>query len=206
MTTTRRSATRSSTTIPLVVGGLIVLAVALAVALLGGDDAAPGVTFDPADYASATIEGEPLASGATGVPAPYVRADALLSEGENEMPIAGEGTMIVFLAHWCQFCNAEVPVINQWLDEVGLPEGTEIRTVATAIDPAKPNYPPNEWLRERSWTIPTLTDIDNRIAAAYGVDSYPYWVFVDADGVVQGSGGAQSVETLTQIAEALAAD
>ena len=201
---TRRSSKAS--TIPLVVGGLLVLAVALGVALLGGDggeSAGPG--FDPSDFAEPMIEGEAVPTGATGVEAPDVRADALLSEGQNEIPAEGEGTMIVFLAHWCPHCNAEVPVINQWLEEVGVPEGTEVRTVATAIDETQPNYPPDEWLRERDWTVPTLTDIDGSIAAAYGVDSYPYWVFVDADGIVQGAGGAQSIESLTEIAETLRA-
>lgn len=202
-----RSTSKTSTT-PLVAGGLLVLLVAFGFALLGGSgtDAVPS-GFDPGGVAAPSIEGAAVPTGATGVEAPYVRADALLSEGQNEIPIEGEGTMVVFLAHWCPACNAEVPVVNQWLDEVGLPEGTEIRTVATAIDESQPNYPPNEWLRERSWTIPTLTDVDGSIAAAYGVDSFPYWVFVDADGVVQGAaGGSQSVEALTQMAEALAAD
>lgn len=202
---TRRSS--NSSTIPLVVGGLLVLAIALGFALLGGDGEGTGNGgFDPADIAGPTIEGEPIPTGATGIEAPYVRADALLSEGVNEIPKPEEGTMIVFLAHWCPACNAEVPIINQWLEEVGVPEGTEVRTVATAIDETQANYPPDEWLRERNWTVPTLTDIDGSIAAAYGVDSYPYWVFVDADGIVQGAGGAQSVESLTQIAESLAAE
>lgn len=114
--------------------------------------------------------------------------------------------MIVFLAHWCQFCNAEVPVVNQWLEEDGLPEGTEVRAVATGIDPGQPNYPPTTWLRERSWTVPTLIDSDGTIGAAYGVRSYPYWVFVDADGVVVGSGGAQTQADLARIAKELAAE
>lgn len=204
MATTRSS---SNSIVPLVVGGLLVLAVALGFALLGGgDDADTGTGFDPGDVAAPTIEGEPVPTGASGVEAPDVRADALLSEGQNQVPVEGEGTMIVFLAHWCPACNAEVPVINQWLEESGLPEGTEIRAVATAIDATRANYPPDEWLRERGWTVPTLIDVDGSIAAAYGVDSYPYWVFVDGDGIVQGGGGAQPADALTQIAEALATE
>ena len=184
------------------------LAVALGVALLGGGggQSGDGPGFNPAEYAAPIVRGEAVPTGATGVPAPSVRADDLLSEGQNEIPTQGEGTMVVFLAHWCPACNAEVPVINQWLEESGVPEGTEVRTVATAIDATRPNYPPDQWLRERSWTVPTLTDIDGSIAAAYGVDSFPYWVFVDADGIVRGSGNAQSVESLTEIAEGLRAE
>lgn len=202
---TSRTARRSSSTTSLVVGGLVVVLLALGFAVLGGggDDGA-GAEFDLDAVAQPTIEGDPVPSGATGVPAPYVRGDALLSEGENEFPIAGEGTMIVFLAHWCSYCNAEVPVINAWLNEDGLPEGTELRAVATGIDPTKPNYPPDQWLRERSWMVPTIIDPNNVIAAAYGVDSYPYWVFVDSDGIVVGSGNSQSQEGMAEIADQLA--
>ena len=200
-----RSARRSTSTTPLVVGGLLVLLVALAIATLGGGGDAPSTPgFDLATVSQPTIEGAPVPTGATGVPAPYVVGDALLSEGQNEFPIEGEGTMIVFLAHWCGFCNAEVPVINDWLAEDGLPEGTELRAVATGIDPAQPNFPPDQWLRDRSWTVPTVIDPDNTIAAAYGVDSYPYWVFVDSDGIVVGSGNTQPQEALVEIAEDLA--
>lgn len=203
-----RTSRRSSSTTPLVIGGLVVLLVALGFAVFGGsgDGGDQAAGFDLEAVARPTIEGDPVPTGATGVPAPSVVGDALLSEGQNELPIEGEGTMIVFLAHWCPACNAEVPVINAWLEEDGLPEGTELRAVATGIDPQRPNYPPDEWLRERSWTVPTIVDPDGSIAAAYGLDSYPYWVFVDRDGIVVGAANAQPQEVLVDIAERLATE
>lgn len=189
---------------PLVIGVVVVLLVALGIALLGGGDE-PGTGFDPADYAAPTIEGEAFAPGASGVPAPAVRADALLSEGQLDLPKQGEATMVVFLAHWCQFCNAEVPVINEWLEESGLPEGVELRAVATGIDSTQPNYPPDEWLRDLGWAVPTLTDIDGSIGNAYGVDSYPKWVFIDAEGTVVGSSGSLTAADMADIAASLAA-
>ena len=200
-----RTSRRSSSSTPLIIGGLAVVLVALGFAVLGGGDDPQPSGFDLAAVAQPTIEGEPVPPGATGVPAPYVRGDALLSEGQNELPLEGEATMVVFLAHWCPACNAEVPVINSWLAEDGLPEGVELRTVATGIDPTRPNFPPDQWLRERSWTVPTIVDPDGSIAAAYGLEAYPYWVFVDRDGTVVGSANAQPQEALVQIAEQLAA-
>lgn len=200
-TPTRR---RSSSTVPVAVGLGIALVLAVVVALSGGGDEAGPSGFDLATVAAPTIEGAPIAPGATGVPAPSVRAEALLSEGENDILAEGEATMIVFLAHWCPHCNNEIPVINAWLTEDGLPEGTELRAVATGIDESQPNFPPDTWLRERDWTVPTLIDPDRTIADAYGVGSYPYWVFVDADGIVVGAGGAQTQEQLAEIATALA--
>jgi thiol-disulfide isomerase/thioredoxin len=189
---------------PLAVGVVVVLLVALGIALLGGGDDA-GTGFDPADHAAPTIEGEAIAPGASGVPAPVVRADALLGEGQLELPQQGQATMVVFLAHWCPHCNAEVPVIKQWLEESGPPEGVALRAVATGIDPNQANYPPDEWLRDFDWTVPTLTDIGGSIRNAYGVDSYPKWVFVDAGGTVVGSSGPLTADDMADIADALAA-
>ncbi len=199
-------ASRSSrtSTMPLVIGVVFVLLLALGIALFGGGDD-PGTGFDPADYAAPTIDGEAIPPGATAVPAPTVLADALLSEGQLDLPKQGEGTMIVFLAHWCQFCNAEVPVINEWLEESGFPEGVELRAVATGIDSTQPNYPPDQWLRDFGWAVPTLTDIDGSIGNAYGVASYPKWVFVDAEGIVVGSSGSLTAEDMAEIAGSLAA-
>lgn len=205
MASTTSRTSRTSIT-PLVIGVAVVLLLALGFALLGGGDGEAPSGFDPADYAAPVIDGEAIAPGATGVPAPTVAADALLSEGQADMPKPGEGTMIVFLAHWCPYCNAEVPVINQWLEEYGLPEGTELRAVATGIDPAQPNYPPDQWLRDFRWSVPTLTDIDGSIGEAYGIDGYPRWVFVDADGMVVGSSGPLKAQDMAEIAESLAAE
>jgi thiol-disulfide isomerase/thioredoxin len=198
------STTSRTSTTPLVIGGVVVLLLALGFALLGGGDDDGPSGFDPADVAAPVIDGGAIAPGATDVQAPTVLADALLSEGQLDLPKEGEGTMIVFLAHWCPFCNAEVPVINEWLSEYGLPEGTELRAVATGIDPTQPNYPPDEWFRDFGWTVPTLTDIDGSIGAAYGVDGYPRWVFVDADGMVVGSSGPLTAPDMTEIAGSLA--
>lgn len=200
----RTSRTSPTSTTPLIIGVVVVLLLALGIALLGGGNG-PGTGFDPADYARPVIDGEAIAPGATGVQAPTVLADALLSEGQLDLPTQGEGTMIVFLAHWCPFCNAEVPVINEWLREYGLPEGTELRAVATGIDPSKPNHPPDQWLRDFGWTVPTLTDIDGSIGEAYGIDGYPRWVFVDAAGTVVGSSGPLKAQDMAEIAESLAA-
>ncbi len=198
------SRTSRTSAMPLVIGVVVVLLIAAGIALFGGGDD-PGTGFDPADYAAPTIAGAPIAPGAAGVPAPTVLADALLSEGQLDLPTQGEATMVVFLAHWCQFCNAEVPVINQWLEESGLPEGVELRAVATGIDSTQANYPPDQWLRDFGWTVPTLTDIDGSIGNAYGVDSYPKWVFVDVEGTVVGSSGSLSAEDMAEVAGSLAA-
>jgi thiol-disulfide isomerase/thioredoxin len=91
--------------------------------------------------------------------------------------------IIVFAAHWCPHCRAEVPVIEQWLEDEGRPDGVDLVAVSTAVNPAGPNYPPSAWLE--GWPVTTLADSsDNDAARAYAVDAYPYFVVVRGDGKV----------------------
>ena len=57
--------------------------------------------------------------------------------------------------------------------------------VATGTDPKRPNVPPSAWLEEEGWSQPVLADGDAyEVGTAYGLTSFPFWVFVDADGTV----------------------
>ncbi|MCP4225189.1 MAG: hypothetical protein GY773_17770, partial [Actinomycetia bacterium] len=44
---------------------------------------------------------------------------------DNEITIEADGRpkVIYFLAHWCQHCQAEVPVVQELIDEGSQPEG-----------------------------------------------------------------------------------
>ena len=43
------------------------------------------------------------------------------------------------------------------------------------------NYPPHDWLEREGWSETQIYDIDRDIGTAYGVNSFPYWVFLDKD-------------------------
>jgi thiol-disulfide isomerase/thioredoxin len=120
---------------------------------------------------------------AIGQPAPLV--DGTSFDG-RPVAIAADAKpkLILFLAHWCPHCQREVPLIQAWLDEAGQPGGVKLVSVATANDPTRPNYPPDAWLEGEGWTVPVIVDADNRIADAYGVSAFPFWVMVGADGRV----------------------
>ena len=113
---------------------------------------------------------------------------------------------IVFLAHWCPHCQQEVPVVQEWLDRVGKPTGVDLYSVSTGVDPAAPNYPPDEWLRREGWSLPVLADDEQSSAArAYGLPGYPYWVFVDRDNTVIGRhSGELSTDQLSRVLAKLA--
>lgn len=160
-----------------------VFVLALAVALLGGDGSeVDGFVLDEVSV--------PVVEAGAGT-SPTATGDALLDDGEVTVPVAGEPTLVVFLAHWCPACNAELPVLEDWLADGGLPEGVALRAVATGIDPARDNFPPTTWLGDRDWDVPTLVDRDDVVATAFGLQSYPYWVAVDAVGDVVQAGSGQ---------------
>jgi thiol-disulfide isomerase/thioredoxin len=120
---------------------------------------------------------------AVGLPIPEV--DGRSFDG-TPVRISADGRpkVIVFLAHWCPHCQREVPVVQAWLDAKGMPAGVDLVSVATAIDPNRPNYPPDAWLAREHWEVPVIADSDNQIAARYGLTFFPFWVAVAADGTV----------------------
>ena len=188
----------------LVVGGIIALAVGLA------------NEVDPADTLPAVsvsiVSGDPLpgfsdptADTALGLTAPEVTSVDF--EGEPT-GIINDGTpkLILFLAHWCPHCQAEVPALQAWIDENGVPEGIDFVSVATSINEARPNFPPNAWLEREGWTQRVVMDDDiSTIAGFFGLETFPYYVMVDASGtVVQRIAGVQDPATVGVFMEALA--
>lgn len=90
-------------------------------------------------------------------------------------------SIIVFLAHWCSHCQAEVPRIQRWIDDHGLPDDPVIVSVSTAVDARAGNYPPSAWLEREKWTVPVIRDdAVSSIGKAFGVTSYPAFVVVVA--------------------------
>lgn len=191
----------STRTIVLVL--VVVGAVLVGLAFLGGDDE-PGeapeveaaeVSGDPLP----TFGGDPADDPAVGTTAPTAVGGAY--DGSDVDVTAGDdATIVLFLAHWCPHCQAEVPEVQAWLDDGGLPEGVTLRAVTTAIDPDQPNYPPDAWLEGEGWTVETLVDTDGAVADAYGLNAFPFWVVLDEDDQVlmrfSGRLGADGLDAL----------
>ncbi|WP_419847166.1 redoxin family protein [Candidatus Poriferisocius sp.] len=153
----------------------------------------------PVEVAPVQIFGPPLgpigespeADPAFGQPVPGLSGTAIdgspLEWTPGERPAA-----IVFLAHWCPACQAEVVEFTNWLAAGNnLPEGVDLLSVVTLVDPDRDYYPPSQWLADEGWPFPVLVDsADNEIAAAYGQSGTPFWVFVFGDGTLalRGSG------------------
>lgn len=114
--------------------------------------------------------------------------------------------MIVFLAHWCSHCQEEVPEVRDWLATYDLGEDIEIVSVSTGERSDRPNWPPEEWLTREQWPVPVIEDsLESDISMAYGLQAFPYWVFLDKDGSVLLRANGLSSEALTQIADQIKA-
>jgi thiol-disulfide isomerase/thioredoxin len=117
----------------------------------------------------------------------------------------GRAKIILFLAHWCPHCQAEVPIVQSWVNAGSLPVDVDLYAVATSIDRMRPNYPPSKWLEDEGWTEPILVDDElTSVARAYGLNAFPYWVLVAADGTVWGRlSGRLGVTELDQLTGSL---
>ena len=186
---------------------MLLVAIFIAVSVTGDDGG-----DDQVVTAGVEVVGDPLPTGAgspddpaVGLPAPEVAGTDLsgapLVLGPDDGPRA-----IVFLAHWCPHCQAEVADLTAWLGDNELPEGVEIQSVSTLVDPSRGNFPPAEWLENAGWPYPVLVDdADSTVAEAFGLDGTPFWVFVDADGrVVERVSGELSPDDLAARLAALA--
>lgn len=164
-----------------------IVALLLLAACTGGDDSA----FSNPAYGDVTVVGDalipfqdPNSDAAVGQPAPSLSgvdpngAEVTFTPGENP-------TVLVFLAHWCPHCQAELPVLADWVENNPDTLGVDIFAVATGTTQSRPNFPPAPWLEREGWTEPVIMDDENGTAGAqFGLTSYPFWVIVDGDGMI----------------------
>ncbi|MEA2001754.1 MAG: TlpA disulfide reductase family protein [Actinomycetota bacterium] len=171
----------------------------------GGEYGEPNVTGEavPLQASSgASVADDP----AFGVLAPEMSG---VDFDDSAVSIAHDGTpkAIVFLAHWCPHCQAEVPRVQAWLDATGGVEGVEVMAVSTSASSGQNNWPPSDWLDRENWSVPTIRDnAESDALQAFGGSAFPYWIFLNGDGTVAfRQSGQTEIATLQSIMETLAA-
>jgi thiol-disulfide isomerase/thioredoxin len=138
---------------------------------------------------------------ALGMEAPTIRG---LDAAGNEVITTFDApvTVVLFLAHWCPTCQAEVSKMGGW-DPDDL--NADIFTVTSFSSRLRPNYPPQNWLGRSNWKWPVVLDWEDsdQAAAAYGISIVPGWVLVDDDGRVlrRGTGLIESVKEFNEIVD-----
>jgi hypothetical protein len=193
--------------IPYVLGGVALLAVLalIIVSVSGSEDG--GDQTAPVEVAGTPLP--PFTDGgdaSVGQPIPEAFGTDF-DDAEVEILADGTPKAIVFLAHWCGFCQSEVSEMTSYVDGGGtFPEGVEIVSVSTSVDSVRGNFPPSSWLDDEGWTYPVMRDDDQgTVSVAYGMAGTPFWVFVDADGnVVSRSSGQQGIDTIIASMEQIA--
>ena len=148
---------------------------------------------DAPEVSDAAVTGTPLprfdpelaADPAVGMAAPTITASGF-DDTERTLDFGdGEPAVLLFVAHWCPHCQAEVTALSGWFKENGVPDDVRIVTISTGVDPGAPNYPPSAWLLREEWPVPVLRDSSTTdLAAGYGLSAFPYLVIVDGDGEV----------------------
>jgi thiol-disulfide isomerase/thioredoxin len=208
-----RSSTSTSRLPWLLLGGAAMIAVAvLAIVTTSGAPSRASGAGASSVAASATVgdvPSLPLFTGASVDPAvgrPIPEARGTDFDGSTvAIEHDGRPKVLLFVAHWCPHCQAEVPVVQAWLDAGRLDPAVDLISVATGIDPVLPNYPPDAWLEREHWSPPVLVDGDQAVATSYGLKSFPYWVVVDAAGKVAArTSGELSADQLDALVAAAA--
>ena len=169
-----------------IIAGAVILVLGLAIAI--------GVTLSSEPVAAGLPEGETTVTGdllpefagenddniALGLAAPIFSAPNENSEIVS-LEKNGNAKALLFLAHWCGYCQKEVPVVQGFIDSAGVPPGVDVIAIATSIDRGRENYPPQKWLADEGWSETQLYDLDREIGNAYGLSAFPYCVFLDKD-------------------------
>lgn len=119
----------------------------------------------------------------------------------------GDPTLVVFLAHWCSHCNAEIPRLIEWKASGKIPADLDVVGVSTAARDDQPNFPPSKWIVDKAWPWAVMADSEAQEAAvAYGVLGYPGLILLDGEGKVlaRRSGEVGIAELDTWVREFLA--
>jgi thiol-disulfide isomerase/thioredoxin len=113
-----------------------------------------------------------------------------------------DGTARVWLvwAHWCPYCQAELPDLSVWYPENAARfPNVELVTVTSAIDESKGNplYP---YLDAEQFPFPVVVDESGELSQLFGTTAFPFWVVTDAEGtVVLRVAGAVGTDSIDQI-------
>lgn len=222
---------KSSPTKWIVAGIAVVLVVIAAIAIVGGssgsDKSSTGnnssTASTNADGSSSSGEFQPVTYTGTALPAleesapaagtdPAVGTAAPVLKGfafngmEMTIKASGKPVLLVFLAHWCPHCNAEIPRLIEWKASGDLPETVQVIGVTTGSRDDQANWPPSEWIVNMEWPWPVMADSETQDAAlAMGVSGYPGLVLIGGDGKVlaRRSGEASISELNDWLAAAL---
>jgi len=203
------------------VAGAIAAIIAVVLVVGGGSSSSSTTTSTTGDSSEATqpVNGDAVAAAeyqlvqaqgemllaledpdndpARGVVAPVVNGFGFDGAPLTIAP-TGKPMLVVFLAHWCPHCNAEVPRLIEWKNSGSMPADMEVFGVSTGARNDAPNWPPSQWVVDKGWPWPVMADSEDQGAAlAFGVSGYPGLILLDGNGkVLARRSGEASIDEL----------
>ncbi len=115
-------------------------------------------------------------------------------------PADGIARAWLIWAHWCPYCQQELPPLSEWYAEnADLYPNVELISITSSIDPTRGN-PLESYLDELQLPFPAILDPDLALAEQFGLSAYPFWVFTAGDGTTllrtAGLLGVEQIEDL----------
>ena len=143
---------------------------------------------------------------AVGQAFPPISGQSLIDGSPLKIANDGKAKLVLFVAHWCPHCQAEVPLVKAYLDKNPPAAGVEVYAISTSVSSEKNNYPAVGVAGQGGWTYPTLSDDEaNTALTAAGASGFPFFVAVDRDGnVAKRASGELDEKELGQLMKALA--
>ncbi len=110
--------------------------------------------------------------------------DAYSGEIVTIEPSDGTKRLWMIWAHWCPYCQEELPTLTAMYDDLVADFPTvELTTITTSIDPSRGN-PLDAYLDAGQFPFGVVVDDDLTLAGQLGVSAFPFWVVTDGDGTV----------------------
>ena len=119
-------------------------------------------------------------------PAANMKAPVITGTDLNGNTITSDNnspTILLFLAHWCGYCQVEVKEIQDWIEDGGDMGSVKMYSILTSVNSSQPNYPPDKWLDSEGWSFQSFTDNElSGVAQHFGIRGFPFWVLIDSNG------------------------
>lgn len=98
----------------------------------------------------------------------------------------GKSVVLIFWATWCSDCMEELPDIEKLYTEYqNLQEGPVILGVNTLnCEPETDSEGVADFMRENSYTFPTLMDEDGKVFEEYNIRTYPTTYIISSEGEI----------------------
>ncbi len=115
-------------------------------------------------------------------------------------PDDGKARVWLIWAHWCPYCQSELPDLDSWwIENSSRFPNVELVTISTAIDDTRSN-PLVPYLDAEQFPFPVVVDESGAVSQMFGTTAFPFWVVTDNTGtVVLRVAGALGIESVDQI-------